>query len=437
MVVYPKGHETRHHMTINFLRVKNFRCFSDEKWYLNSHFNVLIGNNGTGKTSILDAISIGIGTFFLGIDSVFGKTIQDKDVRKNTYAESREHQLPCEIELTGVVGENAESLTWQRSVIASKRNTRKEKDAERLIEIASSLQRSVRNDEKVGLPVFSYYGTGRLWADKKRTIKTLPLSSKFDVYRNVIDPIHNSDRFLAWMKKRAFIELQTQNEDEALSLVKSVVSTFLENNEQITFDVKLDSLVLNTLTAQGESVIEWTQLSDGYRNTIALAADIAYQCYALNSHWGVHATEKSKGVILIDEIDLHLHPSWQRKIVDSFKKAFPNLQFIVTTHSPFIIQSLNNDELIDLQGKDVETDYYKHGIEEIVEKEMHVENPIRSPKYMKMLKAAEHYYAILEEYKSGAIPEDIRRELDEVEIEFSNESAYVALLKSERKAKLK
>jgi len=78
-------------MNIQSVRIKNFRCFSEEKWLLDEHFNVLIGNNATGKTSLLDAISIGIGSFFLGIDDVYAKTILYKDIRKNTFIESREY----------------------------------------------------------------------------------------------------------------------------------------------------------------------------------------------------------------------------------------------------------------------------------------------------------------------------------------------------------
>jgi predicted ATP-binding protein involved in virulence len=421
-------------MNIQSVRIKNFRCFSEEKWLLDEHFNVLIGNNATGKTSLLDAISIGIGSFFLGIDDVYAKTILYKDIRKNTFIESREYQLPCEIELSGFLEDSREPLTWQRSVLSSRGNTRRDTGTNKLAEVASSLQKAVRNNEKVSLPVFRYYGTGRLWSSKKN-IKTISLSSRLDGYKDAIEPLHTSNAFISWMKTRTLTELQSQVKDEALLLIKATVTSFLVKNEKIDYDVKLDSIVLDKLTSIGTSKAEWSELSDGYRNIIAMAADIAYRCYTLNNHFGLYAAEKSKGVILIDEIDLHLHPSWQRTVVESFKKAFPNLQFIVTTHSPFIIQSLKNKELIDLQGKDLEDDYNRQGLEEIVEKEMHVENPNRSEKYVEKLKAAEEYYNLLEQYKDKPIPIQVQSNLDNIETKFSNDPAYVALLKSERKAK--
>ncbi|OMP75649.1 AAA family ATPase [[Flexibacter] sp. ATCC 35208] len=424
-------------MNIKNLRIKNFRCFPEKNWDLNGHFNVLIGNNATGKTAVLDAISIGIGSFFLGIDDVYAKTILYKDVRRNTFAESREYQLPCEIELSASIGEDEEILTWQRSVLSMRGNTRRDKDTNKLVNIAASLQNEARQGAKISLPVFNYYGTGRLWTEKRKVVKTIPLSSKFDAYQSAIEPIHSSAVFTSWMKTRTLTELQTQIKDEALVLVKAITSCFLQEGEKIEYDVKLDSIILNKISQGGISRIEWNELSDGYRNVIAMAADLAYRCYTLNSHFGLYAAEKSKGVILIDEIDLHLHPSWQRTIVESFKKAFPNLQFIATTHSPFIIQSLNNSELIDLQGKDMEVDYYKKGIEDITENEMHVDNPIRSEKYKQMLDAADTYYSILQNYKQGIIPDAVQKQLDEIESEFSSEPAYVALLKSERKANIK
>jgi predicted ATP-binding protein involved in virulence len=81
-----------------------------------------------------------------------------------------------------------------------------------------------------------------------------------------------------------------------------------------------------------------------------MAADIAYRCIQLNPHLGENAVTDTPGVVLIDELDLHLHPNWQRHVVADLKNAFPNIQFVATTHSPFIVQSLEADELINLDN---------------------------------------------------------------------------------------
>jgi hypothetical protein len=90
---------------------------------------------------------------------------------------------------------------------------------------------------------------------------------------------------------------------------------------------------------------------------IGMVADIAYRCVTLNPHLNQKALEKTNGLVLIDEIDLHLHPKWQKRVVNDLKKTFPQIQFIATTHSPFIVQSLQSDEVINLD-KATDSDFF-------------------------------------------------------------------------------
>ena len=90
--------------------------------------------------------------------------------------------------------------------------------------------------------------------------------------------------------------------------------------------------------------------SDGIKSYTHMVAELAYRCIVLNGYKGKDAVVESKGIVMIDELDLHLHPNWQRHIVNDLKQAFPKLQFVVATHSPFIVQSLNSDELINLDN---------------------------------------------------------------------------------------
>jgi len=421
-------------MRIKSLRIKNFRCFAEPTpWNFDPSFNVLIGDNATGKTSILDAISIGIGSYFLGIDQVYAKTILYKDIRKNTFSKNREYQLPCEIELTGSVVGSPDVLTWQRSVLSSKGNTRRDKNTNKLAKIAASQQLLARDDKEVLLPVFNYYGTGRLWRDKPSHVKTIPKSSRFNGYINSLEPISNSQTFMEWMKTRTYSELQKRRKDEALVLVQAAVGSFLHGYQKIYFDVDEDSIMMEDLVGAQKSRLLWNELSDGYRNIIAIAADLAYRCYTLNPHLGIVAANKAEGVILIDEIDLHLHPSWQKTVVNSFKNAFPNLQFITTTHSPFIIQSLKNKELIDLQGKKMGDDYIKEGIEDISEREMGVEQANRSKRFLEMQKVADEYFQLIIKGKETTDKqkiEYIKNKLDKLMTPFYDDPAYVSYLES-------
>ncbi|MGZ8956169.1 MAG: AAA family ATPase, partial [Methylovulum sp.] len=81
-------------------------------------------------------------------------------------------------------------------------------------------------------------------------------------------------------------------------------------------------------------------LSDGIRGVLAMVGDIAYRCIKLNPHLGLNAAKESSGVVMIDEVDMHLHPEWQQTILGNLVKAFPKIQFIVTTHSPQVLTTV-------------------------------------------------------------------------------------------------
>lgn len=79
--------------------------------------------------------------------------------------------------------------------------------------------------------------------------------------------------------------------------------------------------------------------------------ELAFRCYILNSHLGSEAARLTDGVVLIDEVDLHLHPSWQMHVVNDLQKAFPRIQFVMTTHAPLIISSLKEGNIFSIVEK--------------------------------------------------------------------------------------
>ena len=95
----------------------------------------------------------------------------------------------------------------------------------------------------------------------------------------------------------------------------------------------------------GGERLPFSFLSDGYRNMVALVADVAWRAAVLNPHLGKDAAARSEGVVLIDEIDLHLHPRWQRRVLGNLRRTFPGLQFVTTTHSPQVIASARREEV--------------------------------------------------------------------------------------------
>ena len=180
----------------------------------------------------------------------------------------------------------------------------------------------------------------------------------------------------------------------------------------------------------------YSYMSDGLKSMINIVSEIAYRCIELNGFLGYNAVNYTPGVVLIDEVDLYLHPIWQKTVLRDLMAAFPNIQFIVTTHSPFIVQSLRQGELISFDN-----DAYTEGIpdmeglEDIASGRMGMANEIRSKRYNEMVDIASEYFKELDE-GDPAKAASLKERLTEIEAEFSDDPAYVALIKAEYNAKM-
>jgi len=186
------------------------------------------------------------------------------------------------------------------------------------------------------------------------------------------------------------------------------------------------------------TVIDFSALSDGYRNVIKIVTDIAAKMCVLNPYLGKDSLKMTPGVVVIDELDLSLHPTWQRRIVHILKELFPKVQFICAIHSPFIIQSLEPGELIALDTI-LDEEYSGQSIEDIAESIMMVPIPQYSEKKLKMYEAAEEYFSALKENVSKEKLQELKERLDYLSAEYSDNPAYNALMKQkylEKKAEI-
>ena len=179
--------------------------------------------------------------------------------------------------------------------------------------------------------------------------------------------------------------------------------------------------------------LSYDMMSDGFKAMINIVSEIAYRCIELNGFLGNDAIKKTPGIVMIDEVDLYLHPHWQQHILSDLQSAFPLLQFIVTTHSPFIVQSVESRNVITLDGTKGDNDPNKRSIEEIAINEMNLDT-VRSAKYNEMVEKAERYYQLVKTNKENTNEAiNIKKELDNIEERFSDDPAYVALLRAERR----
>lgn len=121
-----------------------------------------------------------------------------------------------------------------------------------------------------------------------------------------------------------------------LEAISAAVQNCIEGVKRFYYSLHHQELRLDLLDGRA---IPFSLLSDGYRNLLALVADIAWRAARLNPHHGVHTAARVGGVVLIDELDLHLHPAWQRRVIGDLRRTFPNIQFVATTHSPQVVST--------------------------------------------------------------------------------------------------
>lgn len=383
-------------MDIRWLKLKNFHGFQDLEITLNDKFTVFIGENATGKTTILDALAIAIGGFLLGVDGVKSRNILDnKEAREVRFKQiehgkviTLERQYPVIVQSKGNV--NGQEIQWERSLNHEGGATTR-LNAKNIVKQAKSMQKRVASGDEVILPIFAYHGTGRLWSRIKDTDKDtlFETGSRLLGYKNCLNPMSNEKLFMKWFKKMTLVEIQEEIKIGQLTAVKKAMQECIKGLEvkdkiigdaKVFYNINSDEL---QITLEDGTRLPYALLSDGYRNILGMVGDIAFRMATLNPFLEDEVIKQTPGIVLIDEIDLHLHPEWQRKVINDFKRAFPKVQFIATTHSPFIIQSLEEGELRnldELSNNNKLVDYTKMSIEDITEDVMGVEMPQWSEK---------------------------------------------------------
>jgi len=263
-------------------------------------------------------------------------------------------QYPVEITSAGEV--MGEALQWSRTKEGENGKTRYGEAVE-LIRLAKERDQAVRSGELVTLPLLAYYGTMRLWQEPRklkqesRISDPAPLMDKRQLsrlagYRHSVDPRISVHNLISWFARQAWTTFQQGEETASLRVVRAAVLSCVENADSLNFDPELGELLV---TIAGQGSLPFANLSDGQRCMLSLIADIAQKAELLNPHLGDDFLTETPGVILIDELDLHLHPKWQRRIIEDLRRTFPKIQFFVTSHSPQLIGQVKASEVILLE----------------------------------------------------------------------------------------
>ena len=444
-------------MKINNIEIKNFRGFAEKHFDLDSRMNVVLGNNTSGKTTLLHAIQIALGAYLQALMLIPKGKYYSRNFKKNDYvkkySETTKSFFPellkpeicvnADIEIgkyhikEGRITNINSNINWLRdSVKNSSQNTGE------LLEVVEKLEKTRRDADSTGvnsiLPIMLSFGATRLENNYNAAEKTkVRASREANAYKCALDEQVNFKAAFDWIysyEKNILKELEFDGTNEAF--INSIILA-IPAIKQVHIDHKNKELTAQ-IQMTGDEKPKWLtydMMSDGFKAMINIVAEISYRCIQLNGFLGDKAVKETPGIVLIDELDLYLHPHWQQHILADLQNAFPKLQFIVSTHSPFIVQSVESRNVITLDGYKGDSNPNMRSIEDIVVTEMNM-STARSPRYTMMLQKAEEYYQLVkagkEKTKEGV---EIKVALDEIEAQFSDDPAYVALLKAERNSK--
>lgn len=335
-------------MRLDKISLKNFRAIDTADIKLDGKSTVIFGINGTGKSSILRSIN-------LLFANIINQVVNRKELKQNYAIQledilfgKKETNLHTDIEFDG------EILGYTRSMI---RNTgRKSQDKKSLEKIAAIFQEKyISDEEQKDIPIFVNYGTNRLVLDIPLRIRT---HHTFDIYSAFEKAIENKidfRTFFEWYRDQEDFENETKIEtgdlsykDNALMAVRRAILAMLDDcsNLRVVRKPRLEMKI----DKQNVS-LNVSQMSDGEKCTLALFGDLARRLTLANPN--KQDPLLGEGIVLIDEVELHMHPSWQRKVLSVLRETFPNIQFIITTHSPIVLSEADeNYNLFFVDNKD-------------------------------------------------------------------------------------
>jgi predicted ATP-binding protein involved in virulence len=332
------------------LKLKDYRRFDGIEIDFHPELTVIAARNGQGKTTILEAIATALGPFVGAFDMGKSKHIERTDARYVRLGDSFENEQKFPVIIDAAL--DLPSIRWQRALNGPKSRTTT-KEASPLANWAKELQGSIRSDVQTALPLISYYPAGRLWINHNNSSrKTVVSASRSMGYEDCLSSASNFVQMQQWMKKATMALLQQQelpgyeqsDLKPRINGIQNAVNLVLDNEGWSNFHYSLGYEDL-AMSHPDHGLLPISLLSDGVRAMISLSADMAFRCSRLNGHFKERASLLTEGIVLIDEVDLHLHPAWQQQVIASLRNAFPKIQFILSTHSPQVLTTVNREQI--------------------------------------------------------------------------------------------
>ena len=301
-------------MKISSLETYNFRGLANAKINFHNRLNLFLGINGAGKSSILDAVSTLMSWFVQRIKSTTGRgaDIAIEDIEND----SQDCRLKIVLD---------DETQWTLFRTKSKEKNEKS-DLTKLNDKVKTFWRQMDENSNTPLPVIVHYRVNRSVSDIPLKIKHLSDLKREDSYTNTLKGNASFRDFFSWFRMREdeeneHIRDDRDYRDRGLETIRKAMLKIFPEYSDMKVRRRPQALLLN-------------QLSDGEKCYIALVCDLASRLVMANPNGN---PLEGTGVVMIDEVDLHLHPQWQLVVLAKLTETFPNCQFIVTTHSPLVV----------------------------------------------------------------------------------------------------
>ncbi len=350
--VPPNGDLKKYH--IAEITLQQYRGLQNIHLPLNEQMNVFIGLNGAGKSSILDATAILLSWLVNRIKTPYasGKPILEIEIQNSfDYAS-----------LAILLENNNGAFSWTLIKTRKGHNPVDRSALAALNKLTGLIKDHFSaNSGKINLPVFVYYPVNRAVLDIPLRIREKHLFDVLSAYDNALTGAANFRTFFEWFREREDLENENrrylhdipetrpaefQFPDLQLEAVRRALTRFMPDFKNFT--VRRNPLRME-VEKYGKRLIV-NQLSDGEKCLMALIGDLARRLVIANPLRDDPLD--GNGVVLIDEIDLHLHPEWQRRLIPGLQHVFPNCQFLVSTHSPHVITHVQPESLYLLRMTD-------------------------------------------------------------------------------------
>ncbi len=368
-------------MRIDTLKMENFKLFERQSVALHEQFTLLVGENGSGKTTILDALAVAAGIWLVNPpDTILrnsGRNILPSEIRVESEERGDRTQFiqkrPVVIGARGTLG--GEVVTWTRQIRAQGQRTTN-LDAKEALRIIAHIYQSDEAGAKMVCPVLAYYGAGRAWISSNERIpkdvkthgKAQRWAAFYDCFNERIRPAELREWFL---RETTAAGNRGGKMRAGFEIVRRAILSCVPDADAVWYDADRREIVLSIAGC----AMPFNNLSAGQRMMLALVADLAIRAVTQNAFL-VPADEsgpsdgplprvlaETPGLVLIDELDVHLHPRWQRRVASDLKRTFPSIQFVCTSHSPQMIGELPPAEIRLLKNGEIIVPDHSYGVD--------------------------------------------------------------------------